>query len=148
MKKLPVVADDTTDLCESQAAGKFRDGFMAGMMEASDCIETDESCAKCYNNWMTVKHRYRDGDKTGAERWHDENPAHHVPPASLGDYVSRAELDESGKRIAELEARLAGIRAVVDKQAEDDGLWADAESIVEAYLQQGLRRLHAVIEDG
>jgi hypothetical protein len=35
---------------------------------------------------------------------------------------------------------------VVDKQAEDDGLWFSAINATEAYLQAGLRRLHEVIE--
>ena len=40
----------------------------------------------------------------------------------------------------------AAIRAVVNEQAEDDGLWFIAETCAEAYLQHELRRLHAVIE--
>lgn len=32
------------------------------------------------------------------------------------------------------------------EQAEDDGLWFNAKYASEAYLQQELRRLHAVIE--
>lgn len=39
------------------------------------------------------------------------------------------------------------IRALVDKQAEDEGLWFEAETAPEAYLQQELRKLHALIED-
>lgn len=35
---------------------------------------------------------------------------------------------------------------VIKAQAEDDGLWFESESIVEAYLQQELRRLHAAVE--
>jgi len=38
------------------------------------------------------------------------------------------------------------LTAIVDEQAMDDGLWAEPESIVEAYLQSALRRLHAAIE--
>lgn len=38
------------------------------------------------------------------------------------------------------------IRAVVDQQAEDDGLWFIARTAAEGYLQQELRRLHSVIE--
>lgn len=41
---------------------------------------------------------------------------------------------------------LAAIRKLVDEQAEDHGLWCEARTIVEAYLQQELRKLHAVIE--
>ena len=46
---------------------------------------------------------------------------------------------------------LARIRALVDEQAEDEGLWAiypnGQQPIMEAYLQQELRRLHALIEE-
>lgn len=35
---------------------------------------------------------------------------------------------------------------VVNEQAEDEGLWFDAETLPEAYLQQELRRLHAAVE--
>ncbi len=38
------------------------------------------------------------------------------------------------------------VQALVDKQAEDDGLWFQAEHASEAYLQQELRKLHAAIE--
>lgn len=43
-------------------------------------------------------------------------------------------------------SEIAGIRALVAKQAEDKGLWFVAETAAEAYVQQGLRRLHAMIE--
>ena len=42
--------------------------------------------------------------------------------------------------------RLAEARAIVDEQANDDGLWFLAETAPEAYLQQALRRLHEAIE--
>ncbi len=38
------------------------------------------------------------------------------------------------------------IRELVNKQAEDEGLWFIAETASEAYLQQHLRRLHSLIE--
>lgn len=38
------------------------------------------------------------------------------------------------------------VRALVDEQAEDEGLWFIATTMPEAYLQQELRRLHALIE--
>ena len=40
----------------------------------------------------------------------------------------------------------AEVIALVDEQAEDEGLWFQAETMPEAYLQQELRRLHAAIE--
>lgn len=45
-----------------------------------------------------------------------------------------------------LRTRLARLRALVDEQAEDDGLWFIARTAPEAYLQQELRRLHAAVE--
>ena len=51
------------------------------------------------------------------------------------------------QEIAELEAEHRKIRALVDEQAEDEGLWFQATTVTEAYLQQELRRLHGVIED-
>jgi len=44
------------------------------------------------------------------------------------------------------EERLKRIKALVDEQAEDEGLWFEPENITEDYLQQALRRLHAVVE--
>jgi hypothetical protein len=38
------------------------------------------------------------------------------------------------------------IKAVVDEQANDDGLWFIPVTITEDILQRALRRLHAVIE--
>jgi hypothetical protein len=40
----------------------------------------------------------------------------------------------------------AAIKALVARQAEDDGLWFVAETASEAYLQTALRKLHEVIE--
>lgn len=37
---------------------------------------------------------------------------------------------------------LSTLRALVEAQAEDDGLWFIARTAPEAYLQQELRRLH------
>ena len=45
-----------------------------------------------------------------------------------------------------LRAELAAGREVVDRQAEDEGLWFVAETAAEAYLQQELRRLHSTVE--
>ena len=36
---------------------------------------------------------------------------------------------------------------LIDKQAEDEGIWFRAEYITEAYLQKELRELHRVCED-
>lgn len=41
---------------------------------------------------------------------------------------------------------IAAIKELVNKQAEDEGLWFHAQTCAEAYVQQELRKLHAVIE--
>lgn len=55
-----------------------------------------------------------------------------------------------GERVEVIEA--APLYALVDEQAEDEGLWSAGlgglTSIAEAHLQQELRRLHALIESG
>jgi hypothetical protein len=38
------------------------------------------------------------------------------------------------------------IKALVDEQARDEGLWFQAETCAEAYVQQALRKLHVAIE--
>jgi len=41
---------------------------------------------------------------------------------------------------------LSSLRALLEMQAEDRGLWFQAETIAEAYLQSELRKLHAAVE--
>ena len=50
------------------------------------------------------------------------------------------------ERLHYVEARLASIQALVDEQAEKDGLWCDAKTATEGYLQGALRRLHEAVE--
>lgn len=49
------------------------------------------------------------------------------------------------------EQALRTIQIMVNEQAEDEALWSvpleDLQPIGEAYLQQELRKLHALIED-
>lgn len=37
---------------------------------------------------------------------------------------------------------LEDLKILVDTQAEDEGLWFDAQYVTEAYLQRALRELH------
>jgi len=53
-----------------------------------------------------------------------------------------------GCEVDRMQAKCAEVQALVDSQAEDDGLWFMAVTAPEAYLQQALRKLHAVIEEG
>jgi hypothetical protein len=48
--------------------------------------------------------------------------------------------------IAEKLLKLSTLRNLVSAQAEDEGLWFQAATAPEAYLQQELRKLHAAIE--
>lgn len=61
------------------------------------------------------------------------------------------EAERKGIELGRREA-VAPLYALVDEQAEDEGLWSTrfdgTVSIAEAYLQQELRRLHALIESG
>ena len=45
-----------------------------------------------------------------------------------------------------LKTKLDKIQALVDKQAEDEGLWFEAVTAPEDYLQMALRELHKTIE--
>jgi hypothetical protein len=49
--------------------------------------------------------------------------------------------------ITEVSGGSAKLHAIVNAQAEDEGLWFQARTAPEAYLQQELRRLHAAIEE-
>lgn len=51
-----------------------------------------------------------------------------------------------GAEVKTVESALGRIRALVAAQAEDEGLWFEAETCAEAYLQQELRKLHAAVE--
>ena len=57
--------------------------------------------------------------------------------------TERFELKDEIERLREGIQRVTDL---VDAQAEDDGLWFDAKTAPEAYLQQELRRLHQVCE--
>lgn len=48
--------------------------------------------------------------------------------------------------MSETAAKLEKLKALVAKQADDEGLWFVAETAPEAYLQQELRKLHEIIE--
>lgn len=44
-------------------------------------------------------------------------------------------------------SRVERVARLVAQQAEDEGLWFEAQTAPEAYLQQELRKLHAAVED-
>lgn len=67
----------------------------------------------------------------------------YMDPPDGGD----ATVVEQFRRMAKDAKRYRRLRAIVDRQAEDEGLWFVAQTASEAYLQAQLRLLHAVIED-
>jgi len=84
----------------------------------------------------------------------ENSPVRSWTLAGLGDWypVQNGEgpsLPE-GARVQVIEA--APLYALIDEQAEDEGLWTTdlngEVTIAEAMLQQALRRLHALIESG
>ena len=69
------------------------------------------------------------------------------------DYYSNVPLNTNSNLSDLLDAALQSPRVpvieileTVLEQAEDEGLWFNAKYASEAYLQQELRRLHAIIE--
>lgn len=75
------------------------------------------------------------------DRLRDELRLVTAPHESVGAVIGalRAERD----RLRKAHCRL---QQMVDAQALDEGLWFEAETAAEAYLQQELRKLHAVVE--
>ena len=49
-------------------------------------------------------------------------------------------------RLQDLKEHRATAKALVAKQAEDEGLWFEAATAPEAYLQEKLRDLHEAVE--
>ncbi len=70
------------------------------------------------------------------------------PATASGRPLNHAEktLHAMADRIEALEVRQVKLEAVAAEQAADDGLWFQAQTAPEAYLQQELRKLHEIIE--
>lgn len=67
-------------------------------------------------------------------------PSDLIPRAAVLRIIAEATDDLASPAVPE------GPWAIVDEQAEDEGLWFIARTAPEAYLQQELRRLHAAVE--
>lgn len=66
----------------------------------------------------------------------------------LIDSLARSDrsLTRTAKTVNSFHAAAEEIKKVVSEQANDKGLWMNTITAPEAYLQQELRRLHAIIE--
>lgn len=60
--------------------------------------------------------------------------------------VAAYERSDLARLLREMADRSAAVAELVNEQAEDTGLWFDAATAPEAYLQHALRQLHATIE--
>ena len=70
----------------------------------------------------------------------------------MADEITRELVDKYIDSLSKNTGDVPDLRALevlqlVHKQAEDDGLWFIARTAPEAYLQQELRLLHALIEE-
>jgi hypothetical protein len=67
---------------------------------------------------------------------------------SLCDHIDAQTLriETLEQAVAALRRKQTSIQNVVNRQAEDLGLWFLAETVPEGYVQQELRALHRVIE--
>ena len=70
----------------------------------------------------------------------------------MADEITRELVDKYINSLAQNtgdvpDLRWAEVLELVHKQAKDDGLWFIARTAPEAYLQQELRLLHALIEE-
>lgn len=63
---------------------------------------------------------------------------------ALEDAADR--IEELLDRIRQQDRYIDNILRHVNRQAEDEGLWFNAITITEAYLQRSLRELHATVE--
>ena len=70
------------------------------------------------------------------------------PKNNPGDDSYRALLISYKKEIEKKEKLIQELKQTASQQAEDEGLWFNSTTAPEAYLQQELRRLHAIIEKG
>jgi len=62
------------------------------------------------------------------------------------NYVPEDDAWTIAEEYLKLEKELRKYKDVAGDQANDEGLWFDAQTAPEAYLQRKLRELHAVIE--
>lgn len=89
-----------------------------------------EAAIKMANDMETIEGFIKHGRFVG--------DAVHVGIARLAEAIRLTRPTISGE--------LDDVIKIVNKQAEDDGLWFCAKTAPEAYLQQELRKLHAVCE--
>jgi len=56
-------------------------------------------------------------------------------------------LSDAADEIERLREHIYAVKALAAKQAEDAGLWFNARTVTEAYLQGALRDLAAIVEE-
>jgi hypothetical protein len=73
--------------------------------------------------------------------------AANLKDALLADLSAAAAEHDARIRREAVEAERTQLMAIVNAQAEDEGLWFVAQTMPEGYLQEALRKIHAAIED-
>lgn len=112
------------------------------------CEAAGRRLASAFNSWA------EDGHLVGTLAWEDFSDRfydlYHLAwidaPLSFEMEVDEKGGEEYKARLIFATSALAAIRDLVASQSEDEGLWFQARTAPEAYLQQELRRLHALIE--
>ena len=117
-----VMREELADLCHKQWSGWMEYLF-------SKCTAETGQFGRDTGN-LVIPER-------SVERWQRQL---HTPYADLSEDERESDRKEADKFIAIM------LLQTVAQQAEDKGLWFDAKTAPEAYLQQELRRLHAMIE--
>ena len=92
---------------------------------------------------MTLQERLREaGLDLSARGWRGSCGSPDCGIASNRANEAALALDANDERIKELEGVLRAACILVNEQANDEGLWFRPDSVIEAYFQQELSRLH------
>ena len=89
-------------------------------------------------------------DETMLRKWTLEDVIEHLEDAKTIEPINELEVYRKWipfLRIKKVQENTEDeVVSVIEQQANDEGLWFNAQTASEAYLQQELRRLHAIIE--
>lgn len=70
-----------------------------------------------------------------------------IPGHTLLQYVEDARRKGWKEAFNFMRDRSEALRGLIERQAEDEGLWYNAETAAEAYVQCALREAHAAVEE-
>ena len=81
-------------------------------------------------------------------KWTFEDVIEHLEDARAIEPINELEIYRKWIPLLRIKKKREGdkVASTIEQQANDEGLWFYAQTAPEAYLQQELRRLHAIIE--